>query len=792
MARAYLLAFLVAATAAETWAAIGTASLAIHVVNETGAAIAIDVEGALASDAVLPPDAAAGAGGYAVHLVCPPGSGACGSVAGLRPGAWVHRLSVTVPGSDAQRQSRRYVLVAGAPSAATNALTWTIHPRTFVVASVASEALRDALAAASAFTAAHAGHALVTFSPDVFPGAVSPQTVDLSALCAPDTPDAALRLAGDRVVVDALDGDGRPGAVVWSVDTCPTSVLHVVGADNVVRGVVLHGSQDAVADPATCGEAGSDDKQHDTIAFVGPTARGNTIDDAVVIGPTCGDAIGVQDGATANAVVATRIAGAQDRGVKANDGAVTIARSCLHDNAKGGIQSTLGGDVVATENVVQRNVGGTGGNGITVIDQCRADNPGCSHAGRSRLATTGNVVRFCTGPGLVVHDNAEAVFLHDYVADNDHKGSAVETTATVPVDAQGAQRVPVATFRGTALVCNRRDSERPGVGAETRSDAGYDAPVADYGVPGDPGRNAFTSNRRNNDTGANFLLTNVSGPIAAVGNQWGNCDVASCTVEPVRATDIKPLGADVQLVDEQGGLAGPRAGVPIVERTTPARPATGEVVRVYGDRFDAIGGNPLRHECGAVALRACDAESPCPTGPCVQGRCPCAITNAVVRERNDGSMPPNRVVIATADGTVLANVPPDAVTPTMLAFHMPFDCFAPLQLRVVKHGTSSAAVTLCDPQPQATTTTVAPPSTTSTTTTTSTTSTSTSTTTSTLPPTVCGLAVPDSGRIAQCSRRKLRRRAEAIALSIDDAIRAGRMPKCRSARRLAKLMRRCG
>ena len=41
-----------------------------------------------------------------------------------------------------------------------------------------------------------------------------------------------------------------------------------------------------------------------------------------------------------------------------------VALRCVHDNANGGIQATLGGVVTAVENVIQHNVGGAAENGL--------------------------------------------------------------------------------------------------------------------------------------------------------------------------------------------------------------------------------------------------------------------------------------------------------------------------------------------------------------------------------------------------------------------------------------------
>src|SRR5207302_1245379 len=61
----------------------------------------------------------------------------------------------------------------------------------------------------------------------------------------------------------------------------------------------------------------------------------------------------------------------------------------------------------------------------------------------------------------------------------------------------------------------------------------------------------------------------------------------------------------------------------------------------------------------------------------------------------------NRLRITTLDGGPVATVYPQAVTPTMLVFRMPVDCFAPLVLQVSKRAQdgsrSAATIPLCDP-----------------------------------------------------------------------------------------------
>ncbi len=825
-----------------------TATLTVFVDNRTGTTVDVHVEGQLAADAVTCVGAGAISYQPMLPLQCAPGRGVCGTIEGLRPGAWVHRVAVRAPESDStQEQAQRTIVAVGDPIAS-NVVVWTVYPKTFVVTTSASDdssgSLRAALEAAA--SSAASGPVLVTFSGE-FQGADAPRTIDLDGgRCDPDTHHAGICFRGSGIVVDGLDRNAAPGAVVWSVGARNVSLLRVYGSDNVFRGLVFSGSQTPIPDPTMpCDAQGF--LQVDSVAFTGPDARGNAIEQSVVLGPSCGDGISVDSGAIENAVRASRIAGAQDRGLKADSGSVTIAGSCVHDNGKGGIQATLGGNVVAEANVVQRNLGGSGQNGLTAIDTCRDDNLGCQHDVRCMLTTRGNIVRFSGGRGLSVRDNAEATFDSDYVANNLVKGAEVETRDTVPVDGNGTERVPSASFHGVGLVCNYSDGVE-GVGAETRLDVGHDPPSVSYGDATHPGRNAFSSNRGNiAGAGANFLLTNVTTPISAEGNQWGNCSGTVCDEETIRTLDIRPASpsnANVALVEPGTTFAGARAGAPMVYQVAPTRPHAGEVVRIYGDDFDAINGNPTRDVCPSMALPPCSPEGTCSAGPCVDGTCPCAIDNDAVQARNTATQqapkPPNRIRIRANDtqSSLLADLAPDAVTPTMLVFRIPFDCFAPMTLEVLKYGVVERTF-LCDPtgcqdQPPETpcddgdpstvgdrcdgegqcvgdpvsttsTITIAPstssivPSTTTTTMTapTSSTTPAPSTTTSTTEATtttlltVCNVTLPSSGDVAACSEIRPRSRASRLLRSIERVLAKGRQPKCRRVRLLETLVGKC-
>jgi hypothetical protein len=695
--------------------------------NRSGASdidVTVNVSGRLA----CPGDTCAGgewADTYAESFRCSGGGVLveCGSLVGLRPGRWINRLEVV---GTPQVQARRAVFVAGTDVA--NALVWTVYRRTLVVTAFPDReaSLREQLAQAEPGS-------LVIFSKAIFPGAGTPQTITLGLRTCDegagesDDHDSGLCFSGSDVVVDALDENADPGAVALSAGAARMSVLRVFGSGNVFRGLVFDGS-----------DASSSGAQADTVSFVGSGAKQNRLERCVVRGPASGDTVSVEKGGgpsgdDANVIERCELLGGEDKGLKVTEGGrAVIVRSCVHGNRNGGVQATLGGHALAIENVVQRNVPGRAQNGLSVRGTA-----GDGHE-TSTLVTHGNIVRFSGGRGLSVTDDAVASFNHDYVADSGFVGSKVETTP------QGDGAVARASFRGVALVCNGieglsgtcqpagdvgipcgRDADcctdedgvvdpactltcgpgsvRHGFGADqVRAVEGAPAPDVDYGTASDPGQNAFTLNPAGDrdpdlsctcDTepcsapaGANFRVGAPMVAIPAVGNQWQHCcgqdacDPDVIAMRDIHFDDARAAGASVDL----GVPPVPSAGVPVVRSVSPPRPRRGELVRVFGENFNAIGG---AHCAGATApVEPCSAENP------------------AVRQQNQQSQD-NRLRITAVDGTPLSPrlpfVYPDAVTPTMLAFHMPFDCFAPLTLEIEKQnaggGRDRAQTILCAP-----------------------------------------------------------------------------------------------
>ncbi len=706
MLRGLIVVLAIVAAVRDAAAAIpacpAAANVTIFVDNGSAdAAITLNVTGEL-RDATAT-CTGAGATSYATTLECfGHGVVRCGTITALRPGAWVHRIATTVTGSAPQVQARQAVLIGGNGPTVSNVLVWTVYPRSFVVPSTTESDLRSTLDAAAAFTAASGATALVTFDRTAFPGAGAPVTVSLSqTTCATDQRKAALCLDGSRLVVDALDPRGERGGVVLAVGTRAISLIRLYGSDDVLRGLVLQGSTDP--NPAS---------QADTVAMAGASARRNRLEDCLVYGPTRGDAVSVSSdagkpdgGAPADNVLdGCELTGARDKGMKVTTGGhVTVRESCVHDNANGGLQSTLGGSLVAVQNLVQHNIPGPSQSGIGGGKTGEA-------GARNTLVTRGNIVRFSGARGMTAVESTDATFADDFVADNQFTGARVEATSPATV--------PSASFDGVAFVCNHNggitgtcrssgsddgdlcttDAEccdQPGTccatdpscadpsrcvptapqgfGAVVATCAGCPAPQADF-----TGANAFTLNVNTypNALGANFVDAVPSVVIPTSGSQWEHCGGGTtCDTQAILADDVQ-LAAGGQI--DLGTPRAARVGEPTPLEVSRARPRAGDLVRVFGRDFNAIDGADCAQATAPVA--------------------PCSAENPRVEFQNHSNRFGNRVVITIGGTNVQVDV--DAVTPTMLAFHMPFDCFAPATLSVAKRDPNESSfgesIAFCD------------------------------------------------------------------------------------------------
>jgi hypothetical protein len=640
---------------------------------------------------------------YATTVVCTgPGIVRCGAPIGnLAPGLWVHRVSLQVSGSATQIQARQGLVLGGMAS---NTVDWTVFGKTIVVDGGTS--LPAAIDAAALFTAGSALPALVRFDRATFPGASDPTTIALQTAqcgldtCAPDGRKTAYCFEGSRITVDALDDDGQPGGVVVGIGTCNNSVMRIYGSDDVVRGLVVNGFVENSGMQNTI--------EVDTVVIAGASARRNRLEQCRIQGPAKGDGVSVedqagasQDATAANVIADSEVLGAQDKGIKVvGGGIVRVERSCVHDNRRGGIQVTNGGTAIAVENVVQHNRGESPEHGLLVgVPSDTAENA---------LTTRGNVVRFNGVRGISVVNKAQATLRDDVVANNYFAGIRVEST--LPGIA------PTVNARGVAFVCNfapnvcenevghicRVDEECAGMSCKLGSgaaaanglgvglqvvDAGTVPPTVDLGVGGtDPGRNAITlnANKKADPVGVNFKSNLVlAAPLVAVGNQWEHCDEPfpdpvnqnRCYVAQVAQYDIAlDPGATAPNL---GTPIGPRHGPdPMVSEISPARPRAGELVRVYGGTFNAIDG------------AACHPQG-LPDDPC-------SAENSSVVSINASSASQGNHVTVTIDGRAF-DAPVHQVTPTMLVFEMPVDCYGPATLTVARGNDVGRPVPFCDP-----------------------------------------------------------------------------------------------
>jgi len=331
------------------------------------------------------------------------------------------------------------------------------------------------------------------------------------------------------------------------------------------------------------------------------------------------------------------ITGAFDKGLKvSNGGRGRIERSHVHTNRDGGLQATLSGDLIALENMIELNRGTNSANGLA------ANGPEMGSPVPSRLRTQGNITRWNSLRGISVRSLSEATLREDYVCGNGTPGRDIGFGVGV-FDAAGLSAV--ATAEGLGIVHNL--------------DGGVviaDSSVVDLGGVFSQGLNALAFNGPpGSETPRN--LRNVSNRlIPAINNHWEHCG------KHVRCNRQAVLTHDVFRQDESGEVlispprTGRRRATIEIDSTSPTYASRGELVRIYGRRFDAIEGNAPGGDCDTISeANSCRP----PRGNCV----------LVGRE-------PAEVV---------------AVTPTMLVIRAPFTCFEPTTITVRNGRTRGVA-----------------------------------------------------------------------------------------------------
>jgi hypothetical protein len=536
---------------------------------------------------------------------------------GLRPGQWINRIVVSDGEPVGQYQGRTLLLLDRSAGAQT--LAWPLYRSVHTVVELddgpnCTGCLRAAIAAANVGLKP----ALIQFAP-----ALS-GTVRLTTALPP--------IVGDQITLDGHSADGVPLDRTIDGDGINAAALRILGGQCKVLGLRV-------------ANAGGDS---DVVLLEGPAANDNLLDSLQVVGrgaqvcgtngsgcvidgvcrePTaqrgfCGDdGIAVRALAGAGGVNQIRrclISSAFDKGVKVSDGGVAlVADSTIFGNADGGLQATLGGQLIAEHNYVIANRGTTTANGLAANGTFDATQP-------ARLETRGNLSIANSLRGISVRSLSQAALRDDFVCGN--------ASGVVLLDAAGHS--PSATASGLAVLHNRGNGV---IVADTSR--------LSFGDTAAPGANAVAFNGSpSQQSPVNFRnLTEL--PITAVGNAWEHCGPgAPCDLAAVQALDIftaSPLAA-VGIAPAQPTH---RRAAPRIATIEPSFAAGGDLIRIYGEGFDAIDG--VGSSCNTpIEVNTCRP---------LRGNC---------------------VLIDRVPAAVIA------VTPTMLVVRAPFTCVAPVRASV--------------------------------------------------------------------------------------------------------------
>lgn len=593
------------------------ARLVVDVANQTGvAAISVVLTGERLDRECEPGPLA-----VSYQVTCSGAAlGTCGSITGLAPGSWRHSIAVVSP-STGQVQHQRSLLLAGSDP---NLIAFTAFATVLTVRSTQNTgtgSLRSQIGSAATVPKP----LLIQFDPAVFP-AGTPTAIQL-AFQLPE-------LATDDVTIDGTDPIGAVGNRIIDAGALPIPALVITGARNHILGLRLR-------------NAGSGNR--DVLSISGPGADGNVVERSIIDTAASADAVGIDQqagkdfGATVNLVRDCEVFGAADKGIKVTTQAYARIEDCwVHDNANGGIQATLGGNVQAWRNLVERNFGSTAQNGLSV--NARDDNAPPTET--SAMETWGNISRANGANGLAVRAGSMAHIHDDYLASNGTSGLRIFNDVGGPA---------TAVVEGITAACN--DADGAAVANTSIADLGG-------GTLGSSGNNAFT---QNNLPGGAANLRNATGALLnATNNQWEHCGPnTTCDYAKIAAYDLSDHGA---MTDFEPAQAHRSQQPPVVSGALPTKGEQGELLRIFGTGFNVIDGHSAQPNCADVATR----------NRCVPLRGNCVRINGVP-------------------------APVEAVTPTMLVVRWPFTCLEPIPLLVqIDQGatsTSSVPVTVCTNQP---------------------------------------------------------------------------------------------
>lgn len=531
------------------------------------------------------------------------------TVGHLAPGSWVHTLSVESTG---QREHQPSLVLANAGS---NRVRFT------VVASVATVSTSNddgtgSLREALSFANAAPSPVRVQCDENAFPPGI-PTVITLAS--------ALPTISGSGITLDGIDATGAAGNRVIDAGGLAMPGLAISGAGNTIIGMRVR-------------NAGGNNR--DVVSIAGANAHGNVIDHCIIDQSATGDTIGIGNDAgadflaSANVIRDSEVFASSDKGIKVTTNAYTrVERTWVHDNANGGIQSTLSGHVFARDNVVERSRGATAQNGLSV-NGAAPNTPTIA----SELTTDGNLARFNAGDGISVRGLSLGFINNDALLANGNDGIRV-------FDENGAA---AAVVQGIAAACNAVDGAA--VSGTSQADFGG-------GQFGSAGNNAFTQN--NLPAGADNLRNSTGDLVFAENSQWEHCGVeAQCADSAITAYDVSDHGARTIVAPSQAHRT---LRPPVITSVRPAKALAGGRLRIFGSGFNTIDGY--------------FADAACPD---IAGRNHCTPLRGNCVRIND----------------VPAGI--EAVTPTMLVVRMPFACVAPQLLTVqTQGGGTSPPFTVC-------------------------------------------------------------------------------------------------
>jgi hypothetical protein len=560
---------------------------------------------------------------YAETVVCDPqvAESCQATVSDLHPGLWVHRVFVMKGESAGQMQARRGLLLSA--RGGSHSLNWPLFRSVTTITSLSDQTnCVGCLRAALTLSETAPKPTLVQFSPTLV------GSIALSAALPP--------LAGGNTTVDGFDFNGRPHSREIDANGIDAAALKITSANNTVQGLRIRnvgGNSDTVLIEGT--EANRNTLEHLQVFGRAESVCGNDLQGCLIDGTcrnfVCGDdgiAMRAEAGQSGeNVVRACEVVGAFDKGIKVSNGALgRVERSHVHHNRDGGMQATLSGAMIAVENLVELNRGTNSANGLA------ANGPEMGSPVPSRLRTEGNISRWNALRGISIRSLSEATLRQDYICGNGTPERGIGFGILVD-DAAGLSAV--ASAEGLGVVHNLDG----GVVVANSS-------VADLGGAMSRGFNALAFNGPAGATPTN--LRNLSTALlSASNNDWQHCgEQLTCNHRAVLMHDVfQPDGAGSVIV-APARRGRERVAIEI-DSIAPPFAAAGELVRLYGKGFDAIGGNAPAGGCDTIA----EANSCRPT----KGNC-------------------------VAVGGEAADV--IAVTPTMLVIRAPFTCIEPTAVTV--------------------------------------------------------------------------------------------------------------